>query len=219
MLAQKTTRTIETINTYEQKWKIATNKTKFQLLHISTSKPAEIWVGNTQLRKQENIKILGLTLGRRGLQTHTNNRKHLAEKTLNSLRRFRNLNTNIFLRLYKVLVRPLLEYIPITTITLKPTQLHKLQIIQNKALRLATHSIPPYLNTIEELHKQHQLEPINTRIYRLANRTWDRMSSTTPHIVEQSHELDTEHGHDHNWWPRISPRVNGPTPEPKYIQQ
>lgn len=159
---------------------------------------------DAQIHKHRNIKILGLTLGNKGLQTHATIKKQQAEITLNTLRRFKKINTKAFLRLYKVLVRPLLEYILITTITIKTHQLNKLQRTQDKALKLATHSILPYLITIQELHTQHKLEQLKHKALPTGKQNLGQIiHHTHTHLVKQSNNMDTER-HDHNWWSRIT---------------
>ena len=57
MLARKTQREIQKLNDYETKWKIQTNKNKFQLVSVSSTKPANIAIGNQQLPFNRSVTI------------------------------------------------------------------------------------------------------------------------------------------------------------------
>ena len=61
-LARKTEREVERINKYERKWKIKTNKDKFQLLSVSKLKPAEVRIDNRIVNFSDHITMLGFKL-------------------------------------------------------------------------------------------------------------------------------------------------------------
>ena len=58
-LARKTEREVERINKFERKWKIKTNRNKFQLLSISKLKPAEVRRQNWIVNFSDHINMLG----------------------------------------------------------------------------------------------------------------------------------------------------------------
>ena len=58
-LARKTEREVERINKFERKWKIKTNRNKFQLLSISKLKPAEVRRQNRIVNSSDHISMLG----------------------------------------------------------------------------------------------------------------------------------------------------------------
>ena len=157
-----------------------------------------------------------MQIGAYGICAHTTNRIRIANATLTKLRRFRGLKPTTMLRLYKTLARPQLEYPPIIHTIIKKSPLKKLQAIQNKATRRASGDIPPYFTTMETLHNRFKLEPLNIRIHRLGNRTWDRLTSVYPILIDDSNSIDAEGGPDHKWWPRLSPAVNSDPPTPYY---
>nr|XP_027228775.1 A disintegrin and metalloproteinase with thrombospondin motifs adt-1-like [Penaeus vannamei] len=121
------------------------------------------------------------------------------------------------LRLYKALVRPILEYPPVPLNTIAQSSWYILQAIQNKAiLWINCARWPNPRPSIRELHTSYNLEPINTRICRMAERTWDRLEYTEDVNYEQikTAHLNTEG--EHRWWPRSLTRIRENLPEPIY---
>ena len=51
-------------------------------------------------------------------------------------------------------------------------------------------------NTIEDLHDQYKIEPINQRTYRRAKTTWNKFTLIEPEITRASIELNNER---ENW--------------------
>ena len=92
-----------------------------------------------------------------------------------------------------------------------------MQQFQNVSLRAAVKNIPEERHlSSEELHLKYNMETINVRLHRLANRVWDKLANIAPNIVEESSQLTAENPQHHYWWNRVDPYVNGPEPEPLY---
>ena len=72
--------------------------------------------------------------------------------------------TKVKIHLIKALILPLLDYPPIPIHTLSKTQLRKLQLTHNKALRFATNQRYPYTMNTREIHEYTNTEPINIRV-------------------------------------------------------
>ena len=137
-------------------------------------------------------------------------------KTLKSLKRFRKLKPKTYLKLYKTLVRPQLEYPPISLCHISKTRKSVLQAVQNTALKRAHGLVPPYLNTMEELHTRSTLEPLNVRMHRLASKTWQNLMESDQGFQNMQTMVEEEERRDHNWWPRIAPAITEESPEPIY---
>ena len=139
-------------------------------------------------------------------------RKRIAKGTLTKLRRFRKASTETLLHLYKMLVRPQLEYPAILMANVSKSKMRKLQSIQNRALRHSFHLRPPYYNVSEELHTQANMEPLNTRLHRLGVKTWANLTETDENLVNASNALSEENVRSHSWWKRLAPLLEGDTP-------
>ena len=205
MQGRKTVNAIEKINQYERKWKIRTNPAKFDILPVAAKKTAEIIIDGAELRPKDRGKLLGLNLTREGFTKHITKKKAEVEVQASKLKRFRNLTTKTKLKLYKSLIRPILEYPPVSLHLASKTQKHKLQIIQNKFLRWAVGDPPPYHTNIEELHRLYKLEPLNKRMERQAKKIWNKISINDPDKYEELR--DVYFRRNHSWWPRSIPRL------------
>ena len=216
-LAIKTEREIERINRFEKDWKIQTNSTKFKILSISKSKPREIRINNRLIPFSNSITVLGMTIKRSGIAYHVKQRMGMAKQAAIKLRRFRGLNTKTKMHLYKALVRPVVEYPNIPICITSKTNKNKIQKIQNKYIRFAMNNRQASMEEIRSAHEEYKLETVNTRMHRRANRTWDKLTLIEEELVERSRMEDNrDETKDHNWWPRVSPFVNGDQPEPLY---
>ena len=139
-----------------------------------------------------------------------------AKTELAKLYRFVKLSPKIKSHLYKTLILPILEYPAVHCCLASKTNLEKMQRIQNKAIRFINKHSGDELS-IEETHERYQLEPINTRLFKRANKSWDKLNLLEPGLVEHSRmENETEDRTDHYWWRRIASFVEGPQPDPFY---
>ena len=127
----KTQREIQRINEYENKWKIQTNKNKFQLLSVSKIKPETVRVNNEIIPFKNEINILGLHMKRSGISAHMRYKLTQARVRKAKLKRFDNLNKNIRIHLYKGLIRPIFEYPNTPNCIMSTTNQKKLQSFQN----------------------------------------------------------------------------------------
>ena len=69
------------------------------------------------------------------------------------------------------------------------------------------------------LHERYNIEAMNTRLHRLANKTIDRLAQIREETVFESRDLDDYGLRDHCNWPRLIPRIDEEQPEPRYTQR
>ena len=219
MLARKTARAITRVNEYENKWKIKTNRNKFNLISISSSVPSDVVIEGERLPFVRHTKTLGLTLARCGINTHVLNKIKQARVVRAKCRRFGGLSTKTKIHLYKTLIRPVLEYPIVPMCITSKSNIATMQRFQNICIRQAIANNPQDQGTsMEDLHDKYKIEPYNIRLHRLANRTWDRIGLVNNVLVESSNvESNIPNKQDHRWWPRVAPYVDGNQPEPIYI--
>ena len=209
-----TTREIEKINNYEKQWKIKTNQEKFKLIYMSKHNPPNITINNRQLHYSNNGKILGMHINTRGIRPHIKTRRDLAQNALNKIKRFSRLSTKTKLHLVKAMVLPHLLYPPTPLQATSKSNLEKLQAILNKSLRWANGDIPPYHTTMEQLHKQWKINPINTTLFTQNYNIWEKIRTLMPVEYEL---LNTERGPSHKWWPSSLLQEDANPPLPIYI--
>ena len=215
IIARRTERAIADVNSYERKWKIKTNQNKFKVLPISVTKPAPLTIEGTNIDFSNNIQILGLTLRRSGLKTHINAKIAMAIGRVNKLRRFRHLKSKTKSYLYKSLVRSALEYLNIPLCIMSKYHKDRIQKFQNGVLRKYIDS--DSADTIEALHDKYKIEPINARMYRRAEKTWQKLKEVDAETCTRSIEANDDRLiKDHYWWRRVAPYAEGEAPLPEY---
>ena len=72
------------------------------------------------------------------------------------------------MQLYKQYVRPVLEYGAIVLLSAPKTTLEKIQLVQNKAIRIAYRL--PWCTSTRKIHQLAEIEPIKKRFQSIANK-------------------------------------------------
>ena len=117
LMERRTEREIKRINSYEKEWKIQTNADKFKMLTISLTKPEVVTINNQIISNLNKLIILGLTIGRTGLNSHIKQRLQMARQRYKKLERYHQSDSKIKNHLYKSVIRPTFEY-PIAPISI-----------------------------------------------------------------------------------------------------
>ena len=193
-------REINKQNEFENKWKIKTNINKFHILNVGFYKAPEIRINNTAIPYATHTKLLGLQITRtnfyvKQISTIINR----ARMELKNLQRFRNLKRSLKARLYKALILPLLTYPAVPLNISSRSQIHQLQVIQNKAIRWIYGEYWPTRCPIQERQVELKLQPIGERLNRLARKVWERVA-----LEDQGFHTSTAAmaiNHPHHWFP------------------
>lgn len=213
-LAEITSHEINRINSFEYKWKIKTNSNKFKLISISKTRPHPVTVNNRIIPFNNTATILGQTIKRTGASCHVRQHLAMAKKNYSTLKRFRLLQPKIQAHLFKAYIVPIIEY-PITPVCVaSQSNIKKMQGFQNRFLRsLANHDIETINMSIEDIHRKFKFEAINERLFRLAEKAWNKIEEINPELVDRSNNNNAT---DHYWWRRISPYIALGPPDPIY---
>ena len=98
------------------------------------------------------------------------------------LRRFYKLKPELMIRLYLTLIRPIMEY-PIIPIALtSKTNIQKMQVVQNRALRLAVKGTDDNHQTIKAVHEKYLIEAFNVRLSTRLMKLWHKIERTQPDL-------------------------------------
>ena len=111
--ARNTQHAIQQINDNENKWKIKTNKNKFQIVPISRIKTSDITINNNILQYTNKGKILGLTFNCRSIVPQIKIGRDIVNGNLTKLYQFHNLNSRNKQKIYNALVRSAFIYPPV----------------------------------------------------------------------------------------------------------
>ena len=153
----------------ERKWKIMTNTTKFTLLPIAIKPQEPINIDGKNIGYKTQCNILGLHLNTNGYSTHVTQSANKAKAVLYTLRRFKNLNSNIKIHLVKACILPILSYPTYPLNSISRSAMLKLQRVQNKALRFALDDYHPYTYNTEQIHQLTNTLPINIIVHNRGN--------------------------------------------------
>ena len=224
--ARKTSRAINERNTYELKKKITNNLGKMKILTATKLKPEEVVVDERQHEINQTVVFLGLTLTNYGFRSHITNMKKKASRNLTKLRRFTLLPAGIKLRLYKSLIRPMLEYPPVPTHAASRSAILTLQVVQNRALYWVDNpgNLQPRRRrpSVDYLHRTYRVQPVNVRLHRLARRVWERLDEDEDVNYRRIRQMEVNlrelvaqgAQEEHRWFPRSRPRAMGNPPLP-----
>ena len=168
---------VKRINDYEKKWKLKTNLNKFNIV-LNTrlrKQKNEIMIDGEILKLQTTGKCLGLAFGTHGLAKHATEKANVANVRLTKLLRFKQLSLERKRQLYLTLVRSAMLYPSVPMNTLCNTSMHKLQVVQNKAI---DRFIAPKGDAHRRAaigHDMARLDPINVVLHNQAAKTWATM--------------------------------------------
>ena len=167
-------RCLDEIERWCSKWRIKLNVAKTQLVSFSRSKlKLQLKLFGQCITEQNELKLLGVCFDRDLLLTG-----HCKSKASKAVQRVRLLrlvsgqtwgaNARTLLKLYKQYIRPVLETGYVVTSRCHRTNLRRLQLVQNTALRTALRA--KRRTRIEDLHRDANIVPIAERLERLRER-------------------------------------------------
>ena len=194
---------------------------KFQLLSVSKSKPSPVIIDEEELLFTRQAKTLGLSLSRTGIVSHIMNRLAIAKRERQKLKRFEGMSSKLRVRLYKTLIRPILEYPVIPMCIASQSNKKVQQSFQNICLKQIAKGTDLAYETAERLHNEYDVEPYNVRQYNMAVKAWNRaleIKENLDVLLDSERETEEAEGaRDHYWWRRVHPFIASPEPAPIII--
>ena len=163
-------------NEYEKKWKLKTSIAKFVVIAIGYKKAFPVQIGGELIEYSETGKLLGLNFTNNNFfkkQMDENISK--AKAVQKRLWRFRTLKKNLKVTLYKTLILPLILYPIVPINACSKTQIKRLQIIQNDAVRWICNEHWPILCPLEQRHLELKIEYIEDRVKRMTESLWSKL--------------------------------------------
>ena len=220
-LARNTSRASEARSSYERDRKIKNQIAKMKTVTPRRTAPAPLVIDGQVVRYTQSGNLLGLRLTNRGITPQITHLAGKGRRQLLKLRRFSGLPAQTKLKLFKSILRPILEYPAVVLCAASRSALLSLQRVQSNALRWVHGRIPPELRkpTNVQLHVNYRIQPLNIRLHQLARRTWDRIAADGDPNMEPIAQLADLIGEEeeHRWWPRCRPRALGPAPAPLLV--
>ena len=148
------------------KWRIKLNAKKTQLIMLKTKKNIELELFGEKLTAVQQAKLLGVTLDKKlTFNAHIDENAKKGRQRLGLLKLLSGskwgCKPKTLMRLYKSYIRPVLEYGAPVILGASEAYIKKLQIIQNKAIRIA-YKLDPLSHT-EDIHKIAKIDLIKDR--------------------------------------------------------
>jgi hypothetical protein len=99
-----------------------------------------------------------------------------------------SININLALTVYKALIRPIITYAAPAWGYAPKTQFNKLQVFQNKVLRIITKH--PRVTPIDTLHEQTGMETITNHVRKLAQKLYFKIQFSDNSQIRQLGQYD-----------------------------
>ena len=181
---------------YERQWKIKTNINKFKIIMIANIPKENIQVDNITLEYSKKVNLLGLHFKSNNFfKEQVDNNIKRAKYELSRLYRLRYLKKKLKVRLYKTKVLPHLTNSSVPLNICSHSQIKRLQVVQNSAIRWITNTYYPGVCNIEEQQNILKIEPISERISRLADNIWYKIETENSPFFEITKNIPIEFGH------------------------
>ena len=169
---------------------------KFKLIMIANKPKQCIQIENTTFNYVNKAKILGLNFKTNNFfKSQVDENVKTAKLELNKLYRFRHLRKKLKTRLYKTKVLPLLTYASVPLNICSQSQIKRLQVVQNKAIRWITNTYYPNICNIEDQQEVLKIESIKERINRLAQKVWFKIETENSAFFESTLDIPILNGH------------------------
>ena len=163
---------------------------------ISNRPKQNIVIESATLEYVNKAKILGLNFKSNNFfKAQVDENIKRAKLELNKLYKLRYLKQKIKVRLYKTKVLPLLTYAAVPLNICSPSQIKRLQIIQNKAIRWITNSYYPNICNIDIQQEILKIEPIQIQINILAQNVWFKIETENAEFIKETLNITIIHGH------------------------
>ena len=214
-ISKRLQQVLDNIESWMNKWrmKVSTSKTVCTVFnkhgHNMGAQLGLKYKGTT-ISSDPNPKFLGVILDPAlKLNKHTETIIQRANKRLNMIKSVRGkdwgASSKLTMTMYKSLVRPLIEYVPFTTLTLHETNHRKLEVIQRAAVRKAYHW--PGGTSTSVMYKKHHIESIKARAIRLSDRYIYKAYHTNEIVRELITDYNIVPANSEGVWSHTLPRA------------
>ena len=175
---------VKRINTFEKRWKIRTNHSKFTIVALDRKvKHLTYYNGLKNIECVPTGRFLGFQLNRQGAFSVARQVAARGEKTLAELSKLAGLSTSRKRLLGLALVRSRLTY-PVTPwAALPPQQLYTLQKVWNKTINFIGGYARQDRTPQRDKHQLLRVEPLNTVLQRMNADTWASLEALLPQEI------------------------------------
>lgn len=212
----KLQRTTDNVIDWMSKWKVAVNEGKTQAVcfnrKLSLPNP-RLEIGGRQIEWSISAKYLGLTFDRKlnwKLQTDILKKTGtIALVQLYPILKSDRMSLKLKLQIYTTIIRPAVTYSIATWGCAAVTNVNKIQVIQNKALRMITGA--PWFVSNLQLHKDLKIPSIRRYMKAKTIKTLLKAENHENHLIRQAVQYNIQDCRVFTRRPRLIPTLdNGP---------
>ncbi|KAI8123515.1 putative RNA-directed DNA polymerase from transposon X-element [Lucilia cuprina] len=185
-------------NKYFNKWKIKINPIKTQAIIFPFNKSPKrlarrpLLIGNNAINIQNDVKYLGVTLDKKLIfKRHINEICRKATKAFRALWPLLNKRSCLNMKnknlLFKSVIRPILTYACPVWSTAANCHLNRLQVIQNKCLKMIYNKHWRYPTHL--IHEETGYERIIDYIKRIKNKFYEKIESSSYPMIRECVEI------------------------------
>lgn len=214
-ISKRLQQVLDNIESWMNKWrmKVSTSKTVCTVFNKNgRNMGAQLGLKykGTSISSDPNPKFLGVILDPAlKLNAHTETIVQRANKRLNMIKSVRGkdwgASSKLIMTMYKSLVRPLIEYVPFTTLTLHETNHLKLERIQRAAVRKAYHW--PGGTSTSAMYTKYHIESIKARAIKLSDRYIYKAYHTNEIVRELITDYNIVPANSEGVWSHTLPRA------------
>ena len=186
-----------------RKWRVKLNGEKSNLVFITrvrekTDENFGLQLFNDIIRPTKNAKFLGVEIdGLLSFKKQVDSIHDRSAKRLNVLKVLacHGVEPKTLMKLYKIYIRPIIEYGSIAFTTAPKSQLDRLENIQYDAIRIALR-LPKYIRK-SLLNEYASIQPIHVRLTSLNTKLLDIMKTRNDHVkgLVQNYSLPNDNSH------------------------
>lgn len=182
-----------TVEKYFREWKIKINNEKTEAIIFTQSHKMneiknnyQVQVGGVPIKWKDEIPYLGVELDSKlSFKKHTDTTLRKSNGIISTLfsifKKDSTLPTHLKLLVYKLYIRPIFTYAAPLLANAPITQMNRLQVMQNKCLRMAL-SMPRY-TMVTELHELAKIPTVAEFIKKLSDSFYDRSRNVANDFV------------------------------------
>lgn len=190
------------LKSYFDKWKLTLNVSKTEIINFrrkitNTQIYTNLKINNEEIRPTTSVKYLGVILDEK--LTYRKHIESVIQKAYISLRHLYplmisdQLTTSTKILLYKTIVRPILTYAAPAWCGASKTNLKKLQVYENKCLRLATSS--NRYTRLTELYDKAAIQIITDYIQEESQKFYQKLTNAQNPLLSNITKHRHYHGH------------------------
>lgn len=203
LITRRLQRAADDLEDWFTTWRIGVNADKSSALFLTKRRKApdrNITIFDREVPWRDQAKYLGITIDQKmtwknHISTCTNKTKMALSRLYCLLCRSSKLSSENKIRIYKTIIRPMMTYGCAAWGYAAPTHINKLQVIQNKVLRMAIDA--PWFVRNTQIHRDLDIPTIHEFIQDAAQKLYQNADDHENPLISSLGDYDEDEPHKH----------------------